>query len=357
MEISIVLPEFSAGGAERVLIRLANAWAKQGHSVSIFVLRKYGPLEKNVSDDVKLRVLSRVLCAPFWVNAFIGFFCLLIFFIRYKGNVLTSLTGTSILVACCHYVSRSKSRLIIREACSARNLRGSWKAYLARLFYKRADVVIAVSSDIKEELETFLPNEKVALIRNPVDVSYIQQMSTQESFIHLPKDRKLVVAVGRLCHQKGFDALIDGFQLVIKSKPEAMLVIIGDGEEKQFLLKKVSNNALDQDVRLIGFVENPYPIIKQACVVVCSSRWEGFPNVLLEAMVLQRKIVATNCPGVKGEFQSLSQNISIVPVDDVVSMAEAIVCSLDASFEPKYSDFLNAYSSYRSSSAYLALMT
>jgi glycosyltransferase involved in cell wall biosynthesis len=131
------------------------------------------------------------------------------------------------------------------------------------------------------------------------------------------------LAVGRLTAQKDYPTLIHAFAKIRKNR-KARLVILGEGEERIAIEALVSQLGLKQDVDLPGFVSNPYPFMARAPVFVMSSRWEGLPTVLIEALFCGASIVSTDCPSGAREILRDGQYGQLVPVGDSVRLAQAI---------------------------------
>jgi glycosyltransferase involved in cell wall biosynthesis len=156
-----------------------------------------------------------------------------------------------------------------------------------------------------------------------------------------------VLGVGRLTAQKAFSVLIEAFARVRKSQP-ARLLILGEGEERPMLEALIRQLGLEQDVDLPGFVSNPYPYMAHAALFVLSSRWEGLPTVLVEAMSLRTPVIATDCPSGPREILGDGQYGHLVPVDDPCALAMAIQnflanrasCPLEESWKPFELDFV-----------------
>ena len=140
----------------------------------------------------------------------------------------------------------------------------------------------------------------------------------------------VVLSVGRLTatNQKDFPTLIEAFAQVRQIRP-ARLLILGEGEQRPKLEAMVKQLGLEQDVILPGFVENPYPYMARAALFVLSSRWEGLPGALIEALYCGAPVVATDCPSGPREILAGGQHGRLVPVGAVSEMAKAIEESLD----------------------------
>jgi len=138
----------------------------------------------------------------------------------------------------------------------------------------------------------------------------------------------VVLGVGRLVKVKDFRTLIDAFERV-RRKRVVRLMILGEGPEKQELASRIRELGLDFDVEMPGFSLNPYSFMRYASVLVLSSRWEGFGNVLVEAMACDTPVVSTDCPGGPREILEGGKHGLLAPVGDAQAMATAIERQLD----------------------------
>ena len=158
-----------------------------------------------------------------------------------------------------------------------------------------------------------------------------QKCGRAEPFDHpwfAPGAPPVILGAGRLTEQKDFPTLIRAFALVRKKHP-ARLMILGEGEERSKLETLVQELGLEKEVSLPGFVDNPYKYMKRAAVFVLSSRWEGFPNVLVEAMALGTPVVSTDCPNGPAEILENGKWGELVPVGETQSLASAVLRTLD----------------------------
>jgi glycosyltransferase involved in cell wall biosynthesis len=135
------------------------------------------------------------------------------------------------------------------------------------------------------------------------------------------------LAVGRFTEQKAFDVLIRAFALVSKNH-RVRLIILGEGEERPDLEALIREYALEEEISMPGFVTNPYSYMAHAAAFVLSSRWEGLPTVLVEAMALGVPIISTDCPSGPREILLDGKYGKLVPVDDPFALADAIATSL-----------------------------
>jgi glycosyltransferase involved in cell wall biosynthesis len=169
---------------------------------------------------------------------------------------------------------------------------------LIRLLYKRADMIIAVSHGVKNELvnEFKLNEHKIKVIYNPVDINFIMASSQEEITDEewFDDEIPLLINVGRLTKQKGQWHLIRAFKEVRKEFM-CKLVIRGDGELKQFLEKLIIDLSLESDIKILGWKNNHYKYISKSCLFISSSLWEALPYVIIEAMACGCPEIATDC--------------------------------------------------------------
>ena len=166
-----------------------------------------------------------------------------------------------------------------------------------RLMDKRADIILCCSKAMAKEVGTCIGSDKVKAVWNPCDIQDIQQLAEvslpafQEFFKH---HNKIIVAMGREDDVKGYWHLIKAFYLVQKEIPQMRLIIMGDGSFEQ-AKSLVSELQLEQKVYFPGVRKNPYKYLAASEMFLLSSYTEGFPNVLVEAMILGRPLISTDC--------------------------------------------------------------
>jgi len=201
---------------------------------------------------------------------------------------------------------------------------GPWRR-LYRL-YSRADKVICVSDFVLNDLaEGFgVPREKMVRIYNPVDSVRVTQLAGAAASPFFGVGPQLVAA-GRLSKEKGFDLLLDAMSLVRQTLPHAQLTVLGDGPLRLDLEDQRARLGLGQAVRWVGTQSNPYPFFRHADLYVLTSRFEGLPNVVLEALALGTPVVAVDCPGGTREVLAGCPLGRLVPQADPQLLADAIV--------------------------------
>jgi glycosyltransferase involved in cell wall biosynthesis len=204
--------------------------------------------------------------------------------------------------------------------------------WLLRRTFPHAASIVAVSEGVAEDiLQTLrVPSEKVVTIYNPVVTPEIRELAGEPPDHPWFGDEKVpvVLGAGSLSEQKDFGTLIRSFA-VVRSRIAAKLVILGEGSARFQLERLVAELGLQDDVLLPGFVRNPFGYMAQASAFVLSSRYEGLPGVLIQAMACGCPVVSTDCPSGPAEILEGGRLGPLVPMGDVGAMAHAILDMLD----------------------------
>jgi glycosyltransferase involved in cell wall biosynthesis len=187
--------------------------------------------------------------------------------------------------------------------------------FVMRFVYKLANKIVTVSKGVAQDLiENFgVKREKITVIYNFQDLEEIDRASLEDlgEFRNLFLKNKVVISVGRLVPQKGFQYLIEGFKKVVEKHPETILVILGEGELKEELEKLIENLNLKEKVFLLGFQKNPFKFLKNSSIFILSSVQEGLPMVLIEAMACGLPVIATDYPGGNKEILDPDCNLKV----------------------------------------------
>jgi len=202
---------------------------------------------------------------------------------------------------------------------------------LIRFTYPLASGVIAVSQGVKDDLCRLgnLSEKRVKVIYNPaaIGISPVRESSDTSDRLWGEGFTFHLLAVGRLSVEKDFRTLIKAFSLLPKSL-KAKLIILGEGSSRKELEELVMQFGLTERVALPGFVVDPYPFFRSADLFVLSSEWEGFGNVIVEALECGLPVVSTDCPSGPSEILEDGRYGRLVPVGDHVALAAAMVKSL-----------------------------
>ncbi len=190
--------------------------------------------------------------------------------------------------------------------------------------YKKFNKIICVSNGVKD---TFINkmgfSENIITKINPINSKEIIEKSNEEVDDITRDDEFLICSIGRLIPEKNYDGLLRCHKKLLDNGIKNKLWIIGEGDERKNLEKYIKSNELEDSVKLIGFKSNPYKYLKMADLFVCSSKVEGLSTVLCEAIILNKPIVTTNCPGVS-DIIGESENGAIITENDEESLYNGI---------------------------------
>jgi glycosyltransferase involved in cell wall biosynthesis len=205
------------------------------------------------------------------------------------------------------------------------------KPWFMKLSCGLADAIVSVSQGVADDLTKSLKLEpgKVKVIYNPIlspDIFVQARLPIEHPWLGR-LDIPVFLSIGRLFSAKDFPTLLKAFALV-RQKMNAKLVVLGEGEERSNLEQLIRQLNIKDDVDLHGFVDNPYKYIANSSSFVLSSKYEGFGNVLVEALALGKPIVSTDCPSGPSEILDGGKYGKLVPVGDVDALAQAMIESL-----------------------------
>jgi glycosyltransferase involved in cell wall biosynthesis len=220
------------------------------------------------------------------------------------------------------------TKILVREgtSISARDLpRGRLRVAAYRYLYRKADLVLCQSEAMRRDmiLRYGVSTDKAARIYNPVDIDLISSLASAEPPPFSTPGPNLV-AVGRLEPVKHYELLLACMPAVLRHFPECKLTIVGDGSLERALRRQCADMGLSGSVRFAGLHANPYPYLKCADLLVLTSRYEGLPNVVLEALALGTSVVATDCSGALHEIAATTTRLHIVPDRTTAALATCI---------------------------------
>ena len=332
-KIAIFMPSLFGAGGQRSMLNLAHGIADKGYEVDLVLAVKEGEFLSDVRETVNLVDLkaSRALTS----------LPALISYLRHEEpDALLSVFGYVNIVSIWAWRLASVStklfvneqNTVSQEAGNASNFRQRMTPGLMKRFYPMADGIIVVSSGVREDMAqvTDIPLEDITVIYNPsINATEVQEKA-KAPLDHpwfRPDQPPVLVAVGRLEQQKDYPMMLKAFSKVRASQP-ARLIILGEGRDRASLEAMISEYGLDQDVSLPGFVSNPYAYLSRASLFLLSSRWEGLPTVLIEALCCGTKVVSTDCPSGPKEILKEGKYGPLTPVGDSEAFASAINSSL-----------------------------
>ncbi len=328
-DLAILVSFSGAGGVERMVLNLVNAIAEQGVKVDLLLIK---------TDSRHLQAIH-----PSVNRIDLG-----------SGHTLTSLPALT------RYLRRVRPPCLLaakdragRIAVIARALAGAketrlglrlgtnltaafahkspWRMRLRRLpirlLYPKLDAIIAVSEGVRQDTLAVSGVEpaRVHVVRNPVITpALLTAADAPPPHPWLGDDASpVILGAGRLTLQKDFPTLIRAFAQLRASRP-CRLIILGQGRQREALESLARELGVEQDLALPGFTADPYPYMRHTDLFTLSSRWEGSPNVLTEAMALGTPVVATDCPSGPSELLNGGRIAPLVPVGDWRALADAM---------------------------------
>ncbi len=330
--IAVFIPSLRGGGVERNMLNLTRGMADAGFPVDLVLVSAEGPFLKMVDERVRVVDLKsgRVISA-------------LPKLIRYlkdsRPEVLLSGMGhANIIAVIARRLAGVPCRLVVSEhtlpsviAKVASTPLSRTVPLLSRWFYPRADAVVVVSEDVGRDLReaSGLRDELITVIPNPVVTPELAAGLARKADHRFFAEGSppVILGIGRLSHEKGFDVLIRAFGLLLEST-DARLLIVGEGEDRPELETLVKELGIQGQVDLPGFVDAVPSYIGQAAVVAMPSRIEGFGNALVEAMAGGVAVVATDCPGGPSDILEQGKFGPLVPFDDPAALAAGIEMAL-----------------------------
>jgi len=329
--LALFLPSLAHGGAERVMLNIAIGLHQRGEfDIDLVLVEASGPyLEQARASGVRIVDLgcSRIISSLPAV-------------VRYLRKtrpvaVLSALDTTNLVMLWAARIARTNTRVIVSEHCNfshalagAVTARSRLLPVLVSRFYPWADEIVSVSAGVADDLaqSTAVPRESMTVIVNPVitpEVERAAQAEPEHPWLAEGENVPVVLGIGRLTYQKNFQLLINAFSKLASDTP-ARLVILGEGEDRDDLEQQVESLGLTNWVDLPGFVQNPYAFMRKASLFALSSRYEGLPTVLIEALFCGAPVVSTDCPSGPREIL-LDGNIgALVPCENIDALAAAM---------------------------------
>ncbi len=303
---------------------MANYWARAGHRVTILTLEKSDSPFYFLTDSVEWIALNLARDSAAFVEGMLRNLRR-IYLIRkaikksVPDCIISFVYSTNVLVLLATRFLNCP--LIISERNHpdyGRKTRLAWY-WLRRILYPLADHLVVQTREIKEWFNRY--NNSIHIIANPAEV--IQESTEAGSEISLPPGKR-IVAMGQLSPQKGFDLLLDVFANIHRTYQEWNLIILGTGPLREDLISQAGQLGIERFLHLPGMVANPFSVLKECDLFVLSSRYEGFPNALLEAMACGLPVVSFECPSGPGEIIQNGVNGILVPAEDTVALERAL---------------------------------
>jgi glycosyltransferase involved in cell wall biosynthesis len=368
--IGVFFASLAGGGIEKMMLTTAAALHRRGYEVDVLVAEAAGPLAGDVPEGVRLLELQ---CGPAWLGrarilqaepptlrTLLGPLLLALkvpnrvpylpSLVRYFREerpraVFAAGLSANLLALWARDLARSDARVVASQCNHMSSVKTTWtwkRRYfpdLIRRSYRTADAIVAVSEGVADDLTQHfgIPRDLIRVVYNPVVADDLREKAGSE--IGHPwfaaGAPPVVLGTGRLQAAKDYPTLIRAFARLRRLR-EARLVILGNGRDpgetarrRAELMGLAAELGVAGDLDLPGFVPNPFPYMARASVFVLSSAWEGFGNVIVEALACGCPVVSTDCPSGPAEILDDGRYGRLVPVGDVAAMAEAIVTTLE----------------------------
>jgi len=311
LKIAFVISSLAKGGAERVVSTLSSEMAKKNDvSIMVFNYQIEYPYGGRLIDLMLPSRTGKIYKAVNLIKRIVKLKSIfkkekydIIFSFMESASIPSILTGYNVVV------SVRVNPLMLDAATKM----------VMRVLYHKA-VRVIVNSDLNKSI---LLNKfgllRVSTIYNPLDISYIDKLSQEEVII----DYEYAVAVGRLEYQKGFDLLIDAFSKSNVSD-DVRLLIFGEGSLLDSLNQQINSHNMSHRIFLMGKTDNPYKYLAKAKFFILSSRYEGFPNALIEALACSTPVISVNCPSGPSEIIKNGYNGMLIKTQNTEELVLAI---------------------------------
>jgi glycosyltransferase involved in cell wall biosynthesis len=362
--IALFVPGLHGGGAERVVLDLADLFRRAGHHAQVVVGTRAGAYADDVPEGLEIRrvgkpflragarwhalradpggfaQLARPILFPAKTSRTVSYLPGLVDYLRSErpDALLSVLSYGNLGALWARRLAGVPTRVVVSErntlsqSCIATTSREHrWRtrhlpALIART-YPFADAITTVSDGVADDLAatTGLPRERLVTVYNPVVTDRLIER-VREPLEHpwfQPGEPPVVLAAGRLRPQKDFETLLHAFAR-LRARRSARLVVLGEGPERAALEARARALGFAADFALPGFVRNPFTYMARAQVFVLSSRFEGLPGTLIQAMACGCPVVSTDCPSGPREILEGGSHGEIVPVGDPAALAAAI---------------------------------
>lgn len=328
--IAFFIPNLSYGGAERVVVNLVKEISSRGIKLDLVLTNSEGPSQSHYLDQIPKEVkiinlgTSRILNTILPLSRYIKE--------QKPLAVVSHLSHVNVATVLARQIAHTKTQLILVEhntfsAHKSDGFTSNLVKHLMKLFYPQATFIVTVSKAASIDLEKYLnlESQKVKIIYNPVvnDELFIKANASLNHPWFQSNYPPVFLAVGRLIELKDFSTLIKAFAL-LRKHTNARLLILGEGHLRSKLENLAKDLEISEDVSLGGFVENPYAYMSRAKALILSSRSEGLPTVLIEAMACGCPIISTDCLSGPREILDAGRYGILVPVGDEKLMAKAM---------------------------------
>ena len=353
-KIIIFMPSIEGGGVEKNLFLVTNYLSNKISKITLITISKKFKNKFNKSIEFKTLNLDLWDRLSRRLKYFLALLLLMKEFFLDKNRLVFSFQANIYCIILCKLFG---VKIIVRSNSAPIGWsQNSFKKMIFRIFLNKADQVMVNSLEFKKALKKeFKINAKC--IYNPLNKTEIIQKSKFKSKKYFKSKNKLrILNIGRFTEQKDQLTFLKALNL-IKDKIEYEAIIVGRGKLKTELENFICKNNLKKKIKIVNFLENPYPIIKETDLFILTSKYEGLPNVLLESLSLNKFVISSNCQTGPKEILLFGKGGLLFQVGDFKELSERILffiknrnlCNQKLKFakhELKRFDYLNNLDKY-----------
>lgn len=318
-KVLFLINTLGGGGAERVLVNLVNNMDRSKYDITVKTMFCGGVNEKRLSPSIRyeckkaplFRGIAKVFCcipAPWLYRYFIG--------TESYDIVVAYMHGapTKVIVGCPDPHVIKITWLHTGDPAHSTFFDFWFRKKDAFAAYRSCDAIVGISKTVRDAFSAYTGIEdRMKLVYNTNDTQLILEQSKADAQLPFLKTRPLVCSVGRAVREKGYDRLIDAAIRLTKEGHAFDLAIVGDGDCFEALSEQVKQASAEEYIHLLGFRENPYPVMKAADMFVCASRQEGLSTVVAEAMILGTPVISTQVSGAEEMLGEQNEYGLVVP--------------------------------------------
>lgn len=337
-DLAVFLEHLRGGGAEHNILRLAAGFAQRGHRIRVIVADASQTIDAWVPPDMEIvdlaaGSLSRsIMPLSRWLRN------------ERPDLLISAVSGANIVALIARRLASRQIPVVVTErntpSAQRRQARGLRRRHitpwLMRRCYPSASSIVGVSKGVTDDVISFTgvtstPARPILAIPNPVVDDELERSAEEPldaSWNDKLGDRRVIISVGRLEIHKGHDVLLDAFAKLRQQHDDVVLAILGEGPQRDAIQTRIADLNLNANVVMPGFQANPFAWMKRSELLVMTSRYEGLPTVLIEALACGARVVATDCPSGSAEILNHGRWGQLVPVDDVDAIATAMDAEL-----------------------------
>jgi len=329
--ILFFIPKLETGGAENLIIKLANYLSNKNYKISVITITKGKHRFELLNDNIKIIELD-------YSRTLYSFFSIIKIIKNHRDVIIFSvLRHLNILILFANFFLLLKKKIFIIEVSLLKNhLKHNKKfiyyfiySFLTLITYPFANKIIAPSKLSTKILQkNFLLKKKITHIYNPINIKKILELSNAKfvpKILEQNKHNQIIISIGRLTWEKDYITLINSFDHVTKKIKNVILIILGDGKDKDYLRDFIYKKKLQDKIFLLGNVDNPYVYLKNCDLYVLHSISELFPTSLVESLVFNTNILSTNCDYGPSEILENGKWGHLTPVKNSKLMTDNII--------------------------------